>query len=96
MTFKFIEGVTVNHAWDVDTWGADESVKLIQPADIGDVVDFIITRPQSVMIESIDLANPHQWRGSQAPWSPNCTLTRCLVLIARIDGTLFLLYPRGV
>ncbi len=62
--------ITAIHAWGTDTWGADEPDKLIQPADIGEVVEFIITRPPTMMIESIDLGNPHQWRGAQSPWSP--------------------------
>lgn len=63
--------VTAIHAWGTNTWGADESIPLIKPEDIAEVVDFIIARPKTMMVESIDLSNPYQWRGGQAPWSPN-------------------------
>lgn len=62
--------VTAIHAWGTNTFGADESEPLIEPKDIGEVVEFIINRPNSMMVESIDLSNPRQWRGAQAPWSP--------------------------
>jgi NADP-dependent 3-hydroxy acid dehydrogenase YdfG len=64
--------VTAVHAWGVDTWGASEadSKELIQPRDVAETMAFIINRPATVMVESIDLCNPVQWRGAQAPWSP--------------------------
>lgn len=62
--------VTAVHAWGTNTWGADESIPLIKPEDIAEVVDFIIARPKTMMVESIDLSNPAQWRGGKAPWSP--------------------------
>lgn len=62
--------VSTVHAWGVDTWGAPDSEEFIQPQDIADAIEFIISRPATVMIESIDLSNPVQWRGGQAPWSP--------------------------
>ena len=58
------------HAWGVDTWGAPKSDEFIQPADVAATMEFILTRPTTVMVESIDLSNPHQWRGGDAPWSP--------------------------
>lgn len=62
--------VAAVHAWGVDTWGAPKPDEFIQPEDIAATMEFIITRPATVMVESIDLSNPAQWRGSQAPWSP--------------------------
>lgn len=62
--------VSAVHAWGVDTWGAPEPQEFIQPADVASVMEFIVTRPATVMVESIDLSNPAQWRGGQAPWSP--------------------------
>ncbi|HET8669476.1 MAG TPA: SDR family oxidoreductase [Candidatus Saccharimonadales bacterium] len=62
--------VSAVHAWGVDTWGAPKPEEFIQPADIAATMEFIITRPPTVMVESIDLSNPIQWRGGQAPWSP--------------------------
>jgi NADP-dependent 3-hydroxy acid dehydrogenase YdfG len=62
--------VSAVHAWGVDTWGAPKSEEFIQPTDVAVTMEFIITRPTTVMVESIDLSNPMQWRGSQAPWSP--------------------------
>ncbi len=63
--------VSAVHAWGVDTWGAANSEDFIQPSDVASTMEFIITRPSTVMVESIDLSNPTQWRGSQAPWSPS-------------------------
>lgn len=62
--------VSAVHAWGVDTWGAPDPETFIQPADVAAAMEFIITRPDTVMVESIDLSNPTQWRGGQAPWSP--------------------------
>jgi NADP-dependent 3-hydroxy acid dehydrogenase YdfG len=62
--------VSAVHAWGVDTWGAPKPEDFIQPADVAAAMEFIITRPPTVMVESIDLSNPVQWRGAQAPWSP--------------------------
>lgn len=62
--------VSAVHAWGVDTWGAPNSGEFIQPQDVAETMEFIINRPATVMVESIDLSNPAQWRGSQAPWSP--------------------------
>lgn len=62
--------VTAIHAWGVNTWGADDAATLMKPENIADVVEFVVTRPSSMMVESIDLSHPSQWRGSQAPWSP--------------------------
>lgn len=62
--------VSTVHAWGVDTWGAPKPEEFIQPQDVAEAMEFIITRPATVMVESIDLSNPAQWRGGQAPWSP--------------------------
>jgi NADP-dependent 3-hydroxy acid dehydrogenase YdfG len=62
--------VSAVHAWGVDTWGAPNPEEFIQPADVAATMEFIVNRPATVMVESIDLSNPHQWRGGQAPWSP--------------------------
>jgi len=62
--------VSAVHAWGVDTWGAPKPEEFIQPQDVAEAMEFIINRPATVMIESIDLSNPTQWRGGQAPWSP--------------------------
>jgi NADP-dependent 3-hydroxy acid dehydrogenase YdfG len=69
---EFIGEIKVSavHAWGVDTWGAPNPKDFIQPEDIAETMQFIINRPSTVMVESIDLGNPAQWRGSQAPWSP--------------------------
>jgi len=63
--------VSVVHAWGVNTWGAEKPNDLMEAQDIADVVEFITTRPASILVESIDLGNPRGWRGGQAPWSPN-------------------------
>lgn len=62
--------VTAVHAWGVDTWGAPKPEEFIQPADVAAVMEFIVSRSATMMVESIDLSNPSQWRGAQAPWSP--------------------------
>jgi len=62
--------VSTVHAWGVDTWGAPKPEEFIQPRDVAETMEFIINRPATVMIETIDLSNPTQWRGGQAPWSP--------------------------
>lgn len=62
--------VSTVHAWGVDTWGAPNPQDFIRPEDIAEVFDYISKRPDTMMIESIDLSNPAQWRGGQAPWSP--------------------------
>lgn len=62
--------VSAVHAWGVDTWSAPKPDEFIQPEDVAATMEFIVTRPSTVMVESIDLSNPVQWRGSQAPWSP--------------------------
>lgn len=62
--------VSAVHAWGVDTWGAPDPDNFIQPADVAGVMEFIITRPATMAVESIDLGNPAQWRGGDAPWSP--------------------------
>lgn len=62
--------VSAVHAWGVDTWGAPNPEEFIQPQDVAEAMEFIINRPATVMVESIDLSNPSQWRGGQAPWSP--------------------------
>lgn len=63
--------VSAVHAWGVDTWSAPKPEEFIQPQDIAETMEFIINRPATVMVESIDLSNPVQWRGAQAPWSPS-------------------------
>jgi len=62
--------VSAVHAWGVDTWGAPKPEEFVQPQDVAEAMEFIINRPATVMVESIDLGNPMQWRGGQAPWSP--------------------------
>lgn len=62
--------VSVVHSWGVDTWDASEDANVLQPEDIADVLEFIITRERPFLIESIDLSHEKQWRGSEAPWSP--------------------------
>lgn len=62
--------VTAVHAYGVNTWDDEHPEKLLQPQDIAQVMQFIVTRPASVVVESIDLSNIHQWRGGEAPWSP--------------------------
>lgn len=62
--------VSAVHSWGVDTWGAPKPEEFIQPKDVAETMEFIINRPSTVMVESIDLSNPAQWRGGQAPWSP--------------------------
>jgi NADP-dependent 3-hydroxy acid dehydrogenase YdfG len=62
--------VSAVHAWGVDTWGAPKPEEFIRPQDVAEAMEFIISRPATVMVESIELGNPMQWRGGQAPWSP--------------------------
>lgn len=62
--------VSAVHAWGVDTWGAPQPEIFIKPADVAATMELIISHPPTTMVESIDLGNPHQWRGGQAPWSP--------------------------
>ena len=62
--------VTAVHAWGVDTWNAPNPKEFIQPADVAEVMEFVITRPATMAVEAIELGNPAQWRGGVAPWSP--------------------------
>jgi NADP-dependent 3-hydroxy acid dehydrogenase YdfG len=62
--------VSTVHAWGVNTWGAPEPNPLMKPSDIAEAVEFIITRPDSAVVESIELGSPTQWRGGRDPWSP--------------------------
>lgn len=63
--------VSAVHAWGCDTWGAENPQDFLQPSDIADVFHFIANTPRTMLVESIELSNPVQWRGSEAPWSPN-------------------------
>lgn len=62
--------VSVVHSWGVNTWGAPEDNTLLKPDDVAQAIDFIISRPADVLIESIDIGNVDNWRGGDAPWSP--------------------------
>lgn len=62
--------VSVVHSWGVNTFNYDRPEILLKPDNIAEVVEFIITRDKNFLIESVDLSNVHQWRGSEAPWSP--------------------------
>lgn len=64
--------VSVVHSWGVNTWNASAEVakSLLQPIDIAETVEFIITREKHFLVESVDLGNYNQWRGGEAPWSP--------------------------
>lgn len=63
--------VSTVHAWGCDTWGAEDPGVFLQPSDIAEVFHFIASAPKTMLVESIELSNPSQWRGGQAPWSPN-------------------------
>lgn len=62
--------VSVVHAWGCDTWGAQNPQDFLQPSDIAEVFRFIVNAPRTMLVESIELSNPVQWRGGDAPWSP--------------------------
>jgi 3-hydroxy acid dehydrogenase/malonic semialdehyde reductase len=62
--------ISTVHAWGVNTWGAAEPNDLMKPQDIAEAVQFIVSRPKTAVVESIELGSPVQWRGGQAPWSP--------------------------
>jgi len=62
--------VTAVHAWGVNTFGFDKPELLLKPEDVAETVEFIVTRNKNFLIESVDLSNITQWRGSNAPWSP--------------------------
>lgn len=57
---EFASAVRVStvHAWGVDTWGASDPESFIAPEDVAEAVEFIVTRPDTMMVESIDLGNP--------------------------------------
>lgn len=62
--------VSAVHAWGCDTWGAQNPQDFLQPSDIAEVFRFIVNAPRTMLVESIELSNPAQWRGGDAPWSP--------------------------
>ena len=62
--------VSAVHAYGVDTWGAPDPENFLQASDVASAMEFIVTRPDTMLVESIDLSNPSQWRGGTAPWSP--------------------------
>lgn len=63
-------GVSVVHSWGVNTWGAPDGESLLKPEDVAGAVNYIISLPKHVVVESIDLGHIDNWRGAQAPWSP--------------------------
>ncbi|MBL8031308.1 MAG: SDR family oxidoreductase, partial [Candidatus Doudnabacteria bacterium] len=62
--------VSTVHAWGVNTWGSKDVDRLLRPEDVAEAVEFIVSRGPNCLVESIDLGNIHQWRGGEAPWSP--------------------------
>jgi 3-oxoacyl-[acyl-carrier protein] reductase len=62
--------VSTIHSWGVNTFDYSGPDTLLQPENIAEALDFIITRERNFCVESIDLSNINQWRGSEAPWSP--------------------------
>lgn len=63
--------VSIIHSWGVNTFWLDDSVSILKPIDIAQVLNFILNVPPPILIESIDLSHQQQWRWWQAPWSPN-------------------------
>ena len=61
--------VSTIHSWGVDTWNAPKKINLLQPENIAEALEFIITREKPFLVESIELGHEKQWRGGQAPWS---------------------------
>lgn len=62
--------ISTIHAWGVDTWGAPENAAVLKPENVAEALEFIITRKRPFLIESMDLSHEQQWRGGNAPWSP--------------------------
>lgn len=65
--------VSTIHSWGVNTFGATEEEQqnaILKPDRIVEVVEFIITRGNDFVIESIEVGAMNQWRGSRATWSP--------------------------
>lgn len=61
--------ISTIHCWGVNTFGSDEKT-LLEPENIAEALDFILSRDKDVLVESIDLGHIGQWRGGEAPWSP--------------------------
>jgi len=60
--------VTAIQPWGVDTYEVPMPDQLLNPDEIGTVVEFILLAPPTTQIDLIELSHIKQWRGTKPPW----------------------------
>ena len=62
--------VSTIHSWGVNTWNDTEDAAILDPENIADALEFIISKERPFLVESIELGHEGHWNGARAPWSP--------------------------
>lgn len=62
--------VSTVHSWGVNTWNDTENAPILEPENIAETIEYIISRERPFLIESIELGHENHWNGADAPWSP--------------------------
>lgn len=60
--------ITAIQPGGVDTYPVPKPDVLLSPNEIADTVEYILTRPNTVQIETIQLSHIKQWRGVKPSW----------------------------
>lgn len=56
------------HPWSVNTKNFPDGLDFLQPDDIADIVEFILSRDKNVQILNVEASGTKDWRGAWPPW----------------------------
>ncbi len=60
--------VTAIQPWGVDTYEEAQPDYLLDPEEIGKLVNFIVNTSPLTQIDTVELSHIKQWRGTKPPW----------------------------
>lgn len=61
--------ISTIHPWTVNTKKFDHGEDFLQPEDIADIIEFILTRKKHCQILNVEASGIKDWRGAWPPWA---------------------------